>query len=160
LREYAKTLGYPYIDSEVKAYEKEKLLQFFQHLDGWNVLFISRVGDVGIDLPDANVAIQISSLFGSRRQEAQRLGRILRPKQQRKEGFQSYFYSLVSLGTVEMEYALKRQKFLIKQGYSFEIMTGDSIEEIIRERDDLKIIDINEQQQKEHLIKLKENLRR
>ena len=108
-------------------------------------------------MPDANVAIQISSLFGSRRQEAQRLGRILRPKQQRKEGFQSYFYSLVSLGTVEMGYALKRQKFLIKQGYSFEIMKDDDIEEIIRSNN-MHIIGKSLQQQTRYLAKLKEGL--
>jgi hypothetical protein len=63
---------------------------------------------------------------------------------------------LVSLGTVEMDYALKRQKFLIKQGYSFEIMKGDDIEEIIRERDDLEIIGKTEEEQRRYLKKLKE----
>ena len=84
------------------------------------------------------------------------MGRILRPKQQRKEGFQSYFYSLVSLGTVEMDYALKRQKFLIKQGYSFEIMTGEEIEEIIEERRDLEIIGKSDEEQRRYLQALKD----
>ena len=156
LRKYAKILKYPYIDSEVKSYEKDKLLMFFKHLKDWNVLFISRVGDVGIDLPAANVAIQISSLFGSRRQEAQRLGRILRPKEQRKHGFQSYFYSLVSLNTVEMGYALKRQKFLIKQGYSFEIMHGDQIEKIISTKSDLRVLSLTEKHQLKFIKEIKD----
>jgi DNA excision repair protein ERCC-3 len=125
--EFAKRLNYPYISGDLKTYEREKILQFFQHLSDWNVLLISRVGDVGIDLPDANVAIEISSLFGSRRQEAQRLGRILRPKEKKDgQAYDSYFYSLVSVGTQEMRYALKRQKFLIKQGYSFQILDDAS----------------------------------
>lgn len=115
LIQYAKILKQPYICGELKQYEREKLLQFFQDLDNWNVLFVSRVGDVGIDLPDANVAIEVSSQFGSRRQEAQRLGRILRPKEHNIEKFQSYFYSLVSSETDEVRYAVKRQKFLVKQ---------------------------------------------
>ena len=66
--EYAKILNYPYICGDVKDYERDKIISFFKHLnDDWNVLLISRVGDVGIDLPDANVAIEVSSLFGSRR---------------------------------------------------------------------------------------------
>lgn len=116
LKDYALLLGRPYICGEIPSQEREKILQFFQHLADWNVLLISRVGDVGIDLPDANVAIEISSLFGSRRQETQRLGRILRPKESSKDQqYDSYFYSLVSIGTEEVKYALKRQKFLIKQ---------------------------------------------
>lgn len=69
--EFAKKLGYPFICGDVSDYEREKIIQFFKLLDdNWNVLLVSRVGDVGIDLPDANVAIEVSSLFGSRRQEA------------------------------------------------------------------------------------------
>jgi len=67
LNEYSRLLNCPYISGEVSEYEREKIIQFFKYLDSWNVLLISRVGDVGIDLPDANVAIEISSLFGSRR---------------------------------------------------------------------------------------------
>lgn len=67
---YAKAMKQPYICGDLKSYEREKLLQFFQNLPDWNVLFVSRVGDVGIDLPDANVAIVVSSQGGSRRQEA------------------------------------------------------------------------------------------
>lgn len=68
LIEYAKLLNYPYICGDVKEYERDKIIQFFKHLsDDWSVLLISRVGDVGIDLPDANVAIELNFLFGSRR---------------------------------------------------------------------------------------------
>jgi DNA excision repair protein ERCC-3 len=122
LMHFAKILGYPFICGDLKNFERERLLQFFQTLPKWNVLFVSRVGDVGIDLPDANVAIEVSSQFGSRRQEAQRLGRILRPKENKEGKYQSYFYSLVSIGTDEVKYAIKRQKFLVKQGYSFKII--------------------------------------
>ena len=124
LIEWARMLNYPYICGDLKNYEREKILMFFKLLkDDWNVIFISRVGDVGIDLPDANVAIEVSSLFGSRRQEAQRLGRILRPKEKKaNETYQSYFYSLTSQGTKEMKYGFKRQKFLIKQGYNFKMI--------------------------------------
>lgn len=122
LMHFAKILGYPFICGDLKNFERERLLQFFQTLPKWNVLFVSRVGDVGIDLPDANVAIEVSSQFGSRRQEAQRLGRILRPKENKEGKYQSYFYSLVSVGTDEVKYAIKRQKFLVKQGYSFKII--------------------------------------
>lgn len=67
LIEYARVMKQPFICGELKNAEREKILQFFQELNDWNVLFVSRVGDVGIDLPDANVAIEVSSLFGSRR---------------------------------------------------------------------------------------------
>jgi len=71
LIEFARILNYPYICGDVKEFERDKIIQFFKHLgEDWSVLFVSRVGDVGIDLPDANVAIEVSSLFGSRRQEA------------------------------------------------------------------------------------------
>jgi DNA excision repair protein ERCC-3 len=89
------------------------------------------VGDNSIDIPEANVIIQISSHAGSRRQEAQRLGRILRAKgkhQDRmaggKEEYNAFFYSLVSTDTQEMYYSTKRQQFLIDQGYSFKVITS------------------------------------
>ncbi|PPQ63297.1 hypothetical protein CVT24_006742 [Panaeolus cyanescens] len=81
------------------------------------------VGDTSIDLPEATCLIQISSHFGSRRQEAQRLGRILRAKRRNDEGFNAFFYSLVSKDTQEMYYSTKRQQFLIDQGYAFKVIT-------------------------------------
>jgi DNA excision repair protein ERCC-3 len=74
-------------------------------------------------LPEANVIIQISSHYGSRRQEAQRLGRILRPKAKSTDEFNAFFYSLVSKDTEEMYYSTKRQQFLIDQGYAFKVLT-------------------------------------
>jgi DNA excision repair protein ERCC-3 len=88
-----------------------------------NCLFISKVGDTSLDLPDVNVIIQISSHFASRRQEAQRLGRILRPKSSTGGQFNAFFYSLVSKDTKEMMYATKRQRFLVDQGYAFRVLT-------------------------------------
>ncbi len=85
------------------------------------VLAVSKVANFAVDLPDASVAIQISGTFGSRQEEAQRLGRILRPKAGRN---QAHFYSLVSRDTVEQEFALKRQLFLCEQGYAYEIRDG------------------------------------
>ena len=74
-----------------------------------------QVGDTSIDLPEATVIIQISSHFGSRRQEAQRLGRILRPKGKHAVNSKAYFYSLISCDTKEMYYCSKRQQFLLDQ---------------------------------------------
>ncbi len=76
-----------------------------------------------LDLPEATCLIQISSHYGSRRQEAQRLGRILRAKRRNDEGFNAFFYSLVSKDTQEMYYSSKRQAFLVDQGYAFKVIT-------------------------------------
>ena len=78
------------------------------------VLIVSKVANFAIDLPDASVAIQVSGTFGSRQEEAQRLGRILRPKQK-----ESHFYSIITRYSVEEEFAQNRQKFLSEQGYSY-----------------------------------------
>jgi DNA excision repair protein ERCC-3 len=86
-------------------------------------MFLSKVGDTSIDLPEATCLIQISSHYGSRRQEAQRLGRILRAKRRNDEGFNAFFYSLVSKDTEEMYYSNKRQQFLVDQGYAFKVIT-------------------------------------
>ena len=86
------------------------------------VLALSKVGNFAVDLPDAAVAIQVSGTFGSRQEEAQRLGRVLRPKPGRN---QAHFYSLVSRDTVEQDFALKRQLFLCEQGYEYRIRSVD-----------------------------------
>lgn len=98
-------------------------MQQFQTNPEVRTLFLSKVGDTSIDLPEATCLIQISSHYGSRRQEAQRLGRILRAKKRSDEGFNAYFYSLVSQDTEEMYYSTKRQQFLVDQGYAFKIIT-------------------------------------
>lgn len=111
--------------------ERTKILEAFKTSKEVNTIFLSKVGDNSIDIPEANVIIQISSHAGSRRQEAQRLGRILRAKgkhQDRmaggKEEYNAFFYSLVSTDTQEMYYSTKRQQFLIDQGYSFKVITS------------------------------------
>jgi DNA excision repair protein ERCC-3 len=85
---------------------------------------VSKVANFAIDLPDANVAIQVSGTFGSRQEEAQRLGRILRPKS--APGAIARFYSVVSKDTCDQEYSLKRQLFLTEQGYRYEILDADT----------------------------------
>lgn len=111
LQEYALKLGKPFIYGSTPQQERMKILQNFQHNDQINTIFLSKVGDTSIDLPEATCLIQISSHYGSRRQEAQRLGRILRAKRRNDEGFNAFFYSLVSKDTQEMYYSTKRQAF-------------------------------------------------
>lgn len=107
----------PLITGKTPNRERERLYEEFRcgHIP---VLIVSKVGNFAIDLPDANVAIQISGTFGSRQEEAQRLGRILRPK---SEGTTATFYSVVSEDTKEQEFAQKRQLFLCEQGYRYQI---------------------------------------
>jgi DNA excision repair protein ERCC-3 len=88
------------------------------------ILAVSKVANFAVDLPEASLAIQISGTFGSRQEEAQRLGRVLRPKEL---GNQAFFYSLVTRDTVEQEFALKRQLFLCEQGYTYAIRTVQTV---------------------------------
>jgi DNA excision repair protein ERCC-3 len=92
-------------------------------------LVLSKVGNFAIDLPDANVMIQVSGTFGSRQEEAQRLGRILRPK----DGEPAHFFTLVTRDTREMDFAHHRQLFLTEQGYAYEIL--DESDLMIRGRE-------------------------
>ncbi|XP_065905045.1 general transcription and DNA repair factor IIH helicase/translocase subunit XPB-like [Dysidea avara] len=124
LRSYAKKLNRCFIDGQTPQNERMRIFQNFVYNPLVNTIFISKVGDNSIDLPDANVLIQISAHGGSRRQEAQRLGRILRPKKNSAaEEYNAFFYSLVSSDTEEMFYSTKRQRFLVNQGYSFKVIT-------------------------------------
>ncbi|ORX99508.1 DNA repair helicase rad25 [Basidiobolus meristosporus CBS 931.73] len=123
LKAYALKLKKPYIYGGTGQQERLRILQQFQHNPQLNTIFLSKVGDTSIDLPEATCLIQISSHYGSRRQEAQRLGRILRAKRRNDEGFNAFFYSLVSKDTQEMYYSTKRQQFLIDQGYAFKVIT-------------------------------------
>ncbi|QLG74083.1 hypothetical protein HG535_0F05950 [Zygotorulaspora mrakii] len=123
LQEYALKLGKPFIFGATPQQERMNILQNFQFNDQINTIFLSKVGDTSIDLPEATCLIQISSHYGSRRQEAQRLGRILRAKRRNDEGFNAFFYSLVSKDTQEMYYSTKRQAFLVDQGYAFKVIT-------------------------------------
>jgi len=130
LKEYASILKRPLIYGETPEKERQALLGLFRSTNAVQTICISKVGDTSIDLPDANVIIQVSSHFGSRRQEAQRLGRILRPKNYTKtdgtnrSSFNAFFYTLVSTDTQEMFYSAKRQQYLIDQGYTFKIVTN------------------------------------
>lgn len=123
LQEYALKLGKPFIFGATPQQERMNILQNFQFNDQINTIFLSKVGDTSIDLPEATCLIQISSHYGSRRQEAQRLGRILRAKRRNDDGFNAFFYSLVSKDTQEMYYSTKRQAFLVDQGYAFKVIT-------------------------------------
>ncbi len=107
----------PLITGKTPNKERERLYESFRSGEIPR-LFVSKVGNFAIDLPDANVAIQISGTFGSRQEEAQRLGRILRPK---GEGVMATFYSIVSEDSKEQDFAQKRQLFLCEQGYRYEI---------------------------------------
>lgn len=118
LQTLARRLGRPLITGKTPNAERERLYADFR-AGRETVLIVSKVGNFAIDLPDANVAIQISGTFGSRQEEAQRLGRILRPKD---DGGGAAFHALVSHGTKDQEFAQKRQLFLTEQGYSYEIV--------------------------------------
>ncbi len=115
LNALAKHLKYPLITGKTKHAEREKLYGDFKK-GNIRVLLVSKVANFAVDLPDANVLIQVSGAFGSRQEEAQRLGRILRPKQR-----SSFFYTLVSKGTDEQRFGINRQLFLVEQGYRYHI---------------------------------------
>ncbi|MBB6481591.1 DNA repair helicase XPB [Spirochaeta isovalerica] len=115
LQKISKALKAPIITGKTPNQERERIFEDFRRKK-IHVLVVSKVANFAINLPDASVAIQISGTFGSRQEEAQRLGRILRPKEKN-----SYFYSVVSRYTVEEEYAANRQQFLTEQGYKYHI---------------------------------------
>jgi DNA excision repair protein ERCC-3 len=108
----------PIITGRTPQEERDELYEKFRNQEV-PVLIVSKVANFAVDLPDANVAIQVSGTFGSRQEEAQRLGRILRPKE--GEQNQAYFYSVVTRDSSEQEYANKRQLFLTEQGYRYDI---------------------------------------
>lgn len=118
LRLIAEELGVPLIIGNTPQEQRIQLFDQFRQGE-LPVLVVSKVANFAVDLPDASVAIQISGSFGSRQEEAQRLGRILRPK---ADGRTAYFYTIVSEGTREQDFARKRQLFLIEQGYQYGIV--------------------------------------
>ena len=121
VKEIAGRLGVPSLTGSTAQRQRDRLFDGFR-AGRIRVLAVSKVANFAVDLPDAAVAIQISGTFGSRQEEAQRLGRILRPKPGRN---QAHFYTLVSRDTVEQQYALRRQLFLCEQGYSYEIRDSE-----------------------------------
>ena len=123
LEKIAKRYDFPLITGKTKVTEREALYEEFREGE-IETLVVSKVANFSIDLPDASVAIQISGTFGSRQEEAQRLGRILRPK---SDGRQAYFYTIVSKETVDQEYSANRQRFLTEQGYRYLILYDEEI---------------------------------
>jgi DNA excision repair protein ERCC-3 len=116
-------LDAPVIQGSTRNKEREELFDKFRRGE-IKTLVVSKVANFSIDLPEASVAIQISGTFGSRQEEAQRLGRLLRPK---GDGRQAHFYSIVSRDTVDTEYAAHRQRFLAEQGYAYHIVDADDL---------------------------------
>ncbi|HWN27922.1 MAG TPA: DEAD/DEAH box helicase, partial [Actinomycetospora sp.] len=123
LDELGVALDAPVIQGSTKTREREELFDQFRRGE-LPVLVVSKVANFSIDLPDASVAIQVSGTFGSRQEEAQRLGRILRPK---GDGRQAHFYSVVARDSVDAEYAAHRQRFLAEQGYAYRIVDADDL---------------------------------
>lgn len=119
LDEIVKELNCPIITGKTPTAERDKIYNEFRQ-GKIRVLVVSKVANFAIDLPDASLAIQVSGTFGSRQEEAQRLGRILRPKERK-----SRFFTLITRNTVEEEFGANRQKFLAEQGYEYKIVRYD-----------------------------------
>jgi len=122
LTQISSLINAPIITGKTPNSDRERLYSLFRNGE-IKLLVVSKVANYAIDLPDANVAIQVSGTFGSRQEEAQRLGRILRPKKPNK---QAYFYTIVSKDTVDQEYASKRQLFLTERGYKYTIIDSNT----------------------------------
>lgn len=120
LEEFAQALQAPLLTGQTPIDERERLFQEFRE-GKITVLVVSKVANFSVDLPDARVAIQISGSFGSRQEEAQRLGRLLRPK---ADNASASFYTLVTRDTVDQDFAQNRQRFLAEQGYAYTIMNA------------------------------------
>jgi DNA excision repair protein ERCC-3 len=123
LDELGEELGVPVIKGETTNLQREKLFDAFRTGE-IDVLVVSKVANFSIDLPEATVAIQVSGTFGSRQEEAQRLGRVLRPK---ADGHPARFYSVVARDTVDQDFAAHRQRFLAEQGYAYRIVDADAV---------------------------------
>ncbi|MFE7560197.1 DNA repair helicase XPB [Kitasatospora sp. NPDC057500] len=123
LDELGEALDAPVIKGETSNAQREKLFDAFRNKE-IGVLVVSKVANFSIDLPEATVAIQVSGTFGSRQEEAQRLGRVLRPK---ADGHAAHFYSVVARDTVDQDFAAHRQRFLAEQGYAYRIIDADDV---------------------------------
>ena len=123
IEEFSKKLNIPKLTGETPVDERERLYKAFREGE-IPALVVSRVANFSVDLPEASVAIQVSGSFGSRQEEAQRLGRVMRPK---ADGRSAHFYTLVSRDTVEQDFAQNRQRFLAEQGYGYQIIDADQI---------------------------------
>lgn len=123
LQAFARRTGAPLIDGRTSAAKREKLFAQFRTGE-ITTLVVSKVANFSIDLPDTAVVIQVSGTFGSRQEEAQRLGRLLRPK---STGEIAYFYTVVTRDTVDATFALHRQRFLAEQGYAYRLVDANDI---------------------------------
>ncbi|TFC82579.1 DEAD/DEAH box helicase [Cryobacterium cheniae] len=122
--ELAEALDAPKLTGATPVDERERLYQAFR-VGEENLLVVSKVANFSVDLPEATVAIQVSGSFGSRQEEAQRLGRLLRPKE---SGLSANFYTLVARDTVDQDFAQNRQRFLAEQGYSYTILDSQNLD--------------------------------
>lgn len=123
LQTIAERLDAPLVTGRTSQAVCEERFGAFRNGD-LRLLVVSKIANFSIDLPEANVAIQVSGAFGSRQEEAQRLGRILRPK---ADGGQASFYTLVTRETVDQAFAANRQRFLTEQGYSYRILDAEDL---------------------------------
>ena len=126
LAEIAEHVGAPTITGETGVKERERLFEAFRRGEE-RVLVVSKVANFSVDLPEASIAIQVSGSFGSRQEEAQRLGRLLRPK---ADGKRARFYTVVARDTVDADFAQHRQRFLAEQGYAYRIVDADDIDHV------------------------------
>ncbi|QTH60475.1 DEAD/DEAH box helicase [Corynebacterium hindlerae] len=123
LEEIGAELGVPVVEGKTSTAKREKLFEDFRS-GALRTLVVSKVANFSIDLPEAAVAIQVAGTFGSRQEEAQRLGRLLRPK---ADGGEAHFYTVVSRDTLDAEYAAHRQRFLAEQGYAYRIIDAEDL---------------------------------
>jgi DNA excision repair protein ERCC-3 len=123
LHQLSDYLDAPIVEGSTTIRQRERLFDEFRS-GSLRTLVISKVGNFSIDLPEAAVAVQVSGTFGSRQEEAQRLGRVLRPK---SDGRQAHFYTVVARDTIDTEYAAHRQRFLAEQGYAYTIVDADDV---------------------------------
>ncbi|WPF81775.1 DEAD/DEAH box helicase [Sanguibacter sp. 4.1] len=130
LEELGEHLDAPVITGATSVKERQRLFDAFRTGE-ITKLVVSKVANFSIDLPEASVAIQVSGSFGSRQEEAQRLGRVMRPK---ADGRTAHFYAVVARDTVDQEFAAHRQRFLAEQGYAYRIVDADDIEQVTDER--------------------------
>jgi DNA excision repair protein ERCC-3 len=123
LDDLGERLGAPVIKGETTVKERERLFEAFRNGEV-SLLVVSKVANFSIDLPEAAVAVQVSGTFGSRQEEAQRLGRILRPK---ADGRSARFYAVTARDTLDQDYAAHRQRFLAEQGYAYRIVDSEDL---------------------------------
>ncbi len=123
LEELSASLEAPLVTGKTPVKERERLFEAFRTGEV-TTLVVSKVANFSVDLPEATVAIQVSGTFGSRQEEAQRLGRVLRPK---SDGRTAHFYTIVTRETVDADFAAKRQRFLAEQGYAYNIVDADDL---------------------------------